>query len=492
MKTLIIGGGLGGLALAALLRREGFDVYLFEKNENTGGRANFLIENGYFFDTGPSWFLMDDIFDIYFSFFNKNFYKEFNIVRLDPIFKIYYEDKASIAFRANYFDNENVLESLEKGSFKKFKKYIDQMERIYYLVRDKFILREISLFNFFDIQLLSLVRTIHPFENLDKFLRKNFKNEKIIKALEFNSLFLGTNPKKIPAILSMINFFIFKKGVFYINGGIYELVKKLNELNYELGTKIFTKMEVIEIKVNKNGVAEGIVLKDGTYFKGDLVISNADLYHTETTLIKESKYRSYDKNYWQKVSLAPSALIIFLGLNKKVDNISHHNFYFCNDWNLNFKQIFNYNDLPSNPSFYVSSPSQIDDSVAPKNKDLFFILVPVSSGLKLSNDQITNFKKMIYEKIEEKFDIPNFKEIIEIERFFLPDDFINKYNSFSGTALGPLHDLRQTLFRPKNKSKNIKNLYYVGSYVNPGIGMPMVIASAMVTYNKIIKDLMIK
>ena len=487
MKAIIIGGGLGGLAISSLLKKEGFDVYLFEKNQNLGGRANFLKEKGYFFDTGPSWVLMDDIFQYYFSIFNKDFHKELNLIKLDPIFKIFFEDNTKLTFYSDILKNESIFENLEKGSFLKFKEYMELMESSYFLVRDQFILNEINFFNLLNPSLLDLAKKINPFENIDKYLRKKFENIKIIKSLEFNSLFLGTNPKNSPSIFGMINYFMFNKGVYYPPGGIYKIIEKIIEINKNLGVNFFVNKEVKKIII-ENKKAKGIVLENGDYVEADLIISNVDLQYTEMKLIDENKYRTYDENFWRKIKLSPSAFIIFLGLKKKIENITHHNFYFCDDWDTNFKQIFNYNKLPDNPSFYISSTSIIENSVAPQGNEQFFILIPISAGLKINEKDKSDFKNKIYKIIEEKMEISNFKNLIDFEKIFEVNDFINYYNSFQGNALGPIHNLKQTIFRPKNKSKKIDNLYYVGAYVNPGIGMPMVIASAIITYKKILND----
>lgn len=486
--AIIIGGGLGGLSLASLLAKEGLDVYLFEKNNHLGGRINFFQEKGYFFDMGPSWLLMDDIFDYFFKLVNKNFYEELDLIKLDPIFKIFFEDGESITFYSDISKNEEIFEKLEKNSFKKFVKYINLMEEMYFLIRDKFIFNEINFRNFFDLDLVKLMAKTNPFKNLDSGIKKIFNNEKIIKTLEFSSLFLGTDPKESLFIFGLINYFLFKRGVYYPKGGIYKIVEKIVDINNNLGVNMYTNKNVKEIII-ENGRANGVILDDGEYLRSDLVISNADLYHTEMKLITNKKYRSYNDQFWKKIKIAPSAFIIYLGLNEKIDNLAHHNFYFCDDWNLNFKEIFNHNNLPTNPSFYISVASKTDDMIVPKGKEQFFILVPISAGLKITENDKYLFRDKIYKKIEEKFNISKLESLIELEKFFILDDFISLYNSFQGTALGPIHNIYQTLFRPKNKSKKVNNLYYVGSYVQPGIGMPMVIASAIITYKRILKDL---
>ncbi|MCS7200813.1 MAG: phytoene desaturase family protein [Patescibacteria group bacterium] len=487
-KVGIIGGGLGGLAIALLLARKGFNVYLFEKNKQLGGRANFIRDNFYFFDTGPSWLLMDDIFEYFFRILDKDFYRELNLIRLDPIFKIFFEDGEELLLKADINQNEQIFERLERGSFNKFKKHIELMEEAYFSVRDDFIFNEIKFSKFINGKLFKLITKFNPFQSLDSYLRKYFKSEKIIKILEFNSLFLGTSPQSTPAIFGMINYFLFKKGVYYPLGGIYQIVENLFKLGQELGVNMFVNSSVEQILI-KNNKAFGILLSNGATFDFDLIVSNADLYHTEMELIQEDRYRSYKQEFWQRLKLSPSAFILYLGLRKEIQNITHHNFYFCDDWQKNFKQIFDYDRLPENPSFYVAVASKVDKDIVPMGHEQFFVLVPIAPNLKIDNEERSYFKEKIYRLIEDKMKIKGFKNLIDFEKIFTPDDFRSYYNAFRGTALGPIHTLHQTLFRPKNKSSKINNLYYVGSYVNPGIGMPMVIASAIITYKKILADL---
>ncbi|MDW8279774.1 MAG: phytoene desaturase family protein, partial [bacterium] len=325
----------------------------------------------------------------------------------------------------------------------------------------------------------------NPFLNAHKSLKNIIKNEKLLKTLEFDFLFLGTDPKKAPAVYGIINYFLFKQGVFYPEGGIYKIIESMIRIGKKLNIEFYNNSPVSEIII-KNYKAIGVKLKNGEIIEGNYIISNADLFHTETKLIKEIKYQTYNENYWKKIKIAPSGFIIYLGLNQKIQEFEHHNFYFSKDWDLNFKQIFNYNDLPNDPSFYVCMPSKTDSTISPQNKDQLFILIPISVGNYLNQKNKNEFKEKIYKTIENKMIGKNLTKMIEFEKIYSIDDFKKDYNALEGTALGIIHDLKQTLFRPKNQSKKVKNLYYVGGYVNPGIGMPMVLASAQIVYKKIL------
>ncbi|GIW67683.1 MAG: phytoene dehydrogenase [Candidatus Parcubacteria bacterium] len=484
-RAIIIGSGVGGLSAGALLAKKGFEVLIFEKNQNFGGRVNFFNGNGHLFDMGPSWILMEDIFEDFFKLFNKNFYKDLNIIKLDPSFKIVFDDKTSVAIYSGLDINRETFENLEKGSFKKIKEYINLQEKIYKIIKNEYIFNDInSLFGLVNPKFFSIFLKTNPLTSAHNKLRKIFKNEKILKILEFDFLFLGTDPKKAPSVYGIINYFLFKQGVFYPLGGIYKIVESLLQILKENNAKLFNNTPVKKILVKDNEV-KGVLLENGETILADYVISNADLFHTQINLLEE-KYRDYDENYFKKLELAPSGFILYVGLKEKLDQFIHHNFYFSKDWDLNFKQIFNYNNLPDDPSFYICSASKSDPTVSPKNKDQLFILVPISSGQYLNKKSISIFKEKIYKTIEDKFEVKDIKDLIEFERIYTPFDFIRDYNAHEGTALGVIHNLKQTIFRPKIKSRKVKNLYYVGQYTYPGIGVPMVLVSGQIVYKKIL------
>lgn len=484
-KVIIIGSGIGGLSAGALLSKKGFDVSIFEKNNNFGGRVNFFKAFGHTFDMGPSWILMEDIFEDFYKLFDLDFYKELKIKKIDPSFKIVFDDGEDVIIHSDLEKNKEIFEILEMGSYDKIKKYLDLQEKIYKTIKDKYIFNDIdSLFRLINPKLLKIFLKSNPFISADKSLKKIFKNEKLLKILEFDFLFLGTDPKKTPSVYGMINYFLFKRGVFYPEGGIYKIAESLLKILQENGAKLYNNIAVKKILIEKNR-AIGVLLENNEKVYADFIISNADLYHTQMNLLDENN-RDYNEDYFKKIELAPSGFIFYLGLKEKLEQFVHHNFYFSKDWDLNFNQIFNYNSLPDDPSFYICSASKSDNLISPPNKDQLFILVPISSGKYLTEQEKNLFKEKIYKIIEEKFKINNFKDKIEFEKIYTPFDFEKDYNAYQGTALGITHNLKQTLFRPRIKSKKNQNLYYVGQYTYPGIGLPMVLVSGQIVYKKIL------
>jgi phytoene desaturase len=279
----------------------------------------------------------------------------------------------------------------------------------------------------------------------------------------------------------------FKMGVFYPQGGIYALIEALERIGKKNGARFHVNAPVQRILVEQ-GRATGIELEDGTIDRADLVISNADIHFTEQRLLPPEG-RDHDEAYWNSRVLAPSALILYLGLKKKVPTLTHHNLIFSQDWKRNFADIFDHPTWPEDPSYYVCAPSVTDPTVAPVGKENLFVLVPIATKLRATPEGLQNYRNKIIPSLEKRFGIEDLEGSIEFERLFCIDDFIGRYHSLGGSALGLAHTLKQTaIFRPKNQSKKVKGLYFVGGNTNPGIGMPMCLVSAELVYKRLTND----
>lgn len=485
-KVIIIGAGIGGLALAALLGKKGYKVTVLEKNSTIGGRAMHFKSKGFTFDMGPSWYLMPDVFEKYYKIFNKRPSDFFKLIHLDPHYRIFFSDDEIVDIVKDLKKNLEIFEKIEKGSAKKIKEYLKKSEYQYKVAMNEFVYKNYnSIFDFFNKRIMKEGPKLNIFESFDKYVSRFVESDKIKKILQYSVVFLGGSPKNTPAMYSLMSHIDFNMGVFYPIGGINKIIDSLETLGKENKVNIIKNSEVKKI-ITKNSIAVGVKTKNKTY-EADLIISNADYPFTELKLLDEND-RSYDEKYWNKKTLAPSAFIIYLGVKGKVKKLKHHNLFFANDWEEHFQEIFKNPALPNKPSYYICSPSKSDNSVAPKNHENIFILVPVAANLKLneklkekySKSIITHFENIINEKISDR---------IVFKKIFTQDDYESLYNSFRGTALGLSHTFFQTaIFRPSNKSKKLKNLYYVGQYTNPGIGMPMAIISAQLTAERILND----
>lgn len=485
-NIVIIGAGLSGLSAAPLLAREGFKVTVVEKNSSIGGVAGSFSSEGFRFDTGPTWYLMPEIFENYFSLFGKSSDDYYKQILLDPSYRIFFSKNDFFDIKKDINYNTDLFERLEKGGGLKLKQYLEKSEFKYNIACNEFLYKDYkSILNFFNKRLIIDGAKLHLLTNLEKYIRKYFKNKKLRQILEFNTVFLGCAPEKTPALYSLMSYADLVKGVTYPEGGIYKFPEALYQLGKEYGVNYIFNNSVKKINV-KNNTAESIITETDR-IEADIILSTCDYSHLETELL-EKKYITYDSKYWEKRTLAPTAFIIFLGIKKKLEALKHHNLFLAENWEKHFDSIFKHPSWPDCPSYYIGCSSKNDPETAPENCENLFILVPVAPGMddnedvkgKFSDKVISHFENLVGESICN--DIA-FRKIISHK------DFKTNYNYYKGTSMGLAHTLFQTaVFRPSHKNRKVSNLYFAGHYTHPGIGMPMVVISSQVVSKMITED----
>ncbi|MDG1730147.1 MAG: phytoene desaturase family protein [Algibacter sp.] len=488
-KVIIIGSGIGGLGSAALLSKSGYDVTVIEKNTNIGGRANIFKAEGYTFDMGPSWYLMPDVFQHYFKLLGEDISDYLDLVKLSPSYRVFFSNDKELPIVDIHSDLEKDLplfEKLEPGVTPRIRAYLKRSGEQYEMAKDTFMYRNLGFsIDFLKWKVIKKGIELNPFQTMQSYLNKWFKSDRLKKILEYTLVFLGSDPSKTPAMYNIMNAIDFNMGVYYPKGGIYEIVKALVKINKKNGTKFITDSPVSEIII-ENKKAIGVKLNNNEELKADIIISNADLWFTETKLLKPP-HQTYPERYWEKSVLSPSAFIMYLGLNRELDILSHHNLRFGEDWKQNFKELFDTPQLPEDPSYYICKPTETDPGLSPKGTDNLFVLVPIPPGLNLYEAEMKNYRQKILNLMKTDLNLPNIEDYITYERSYWSDDFRRDYNAYKGTALGLAHTLKQTLKRPLNYSKKVKNLYYVGAGTSPGIGMPICLISAELVYKRIEK-----
>jgi phytoene desaturase len=530
--AIIIGSGFGALGSACILGKAGWKVTVLEKNESVGGRATIfkvrrkettkkpaglnaargdgekhmqtyeeyvdgasepatkrgVKADEFIFDRGPSWYLMPDVFEHFFSLFDEDINKILDLKKLSPSYQIFYKDlNQKVSIFSDLKKDIPTLEAIEEGSGKQLEKYLDQAGYQYEVAKDRFMYKNYdSVRDFMTREVATEGRKLSVFKNMDKYVRKYFKTEQLQKIMQYPLVFLGSSPYNTPAIYNIMSHIDFNMGVFYPQGGIYKITEALVDVAKKYDVTFKVDSDVSKILV-ENGKAVGVKV-NGKELKGDIVISNADIHHTEQKLL-ESEQREYSEKYWQKRTMAPSALIMYLGVDKQYDSLTHHNLLFSRDWQKNFAEIFDMPQWPDDPSLYICAPSKTDPSVAPKGYENMFVLVPIASGLDYTEKQLGQYADKILATMEKEMDLPDLRKHIVYQKNFSVKDFTQRYNSYQGTALGLAHTLRQTaIFRPNNISKKVADLYYVGAGTNPGIGMPVTLISAELLYKRIIGD----
>ena len=482
-EVIVIGSGFGGLAAAGLLAKNGHNVKVIEKNDHAGGRATIWKKDGFLFDLGPSWYLMPDVFENYFAEFGKKPEDYMNLVRLEPSYRVFYGKDDFVDVSKDLDKNLELFESMEKGASDKMKKYLETSKYQYEVAMKDFIYKDYKhLTDFIKPKLVKEGIKLHMFDKLDNYAMRFFQSDRIRKILEYTIVFLGGSPYDSPALYSLMSHVDFQLGVWYPMGGIGKLVEAMQKVAEENGAEFIFNSPVTKIN-SDGGKVKGVSTEKQDY-QADIVVCNADHAYADTNLL-EKKNWSYSKRYWDSRKIAPSAYLLYLGLDKKIDSFIHHNLYFDNNWVNHFNQIFHKPEWPDNPSYYVSCTSKTDKGTAPKGHENMFVLVPVAAGLednqKIRDKYFTKILKHIEDLIGESI-----IDSIVLKRIFAHNDFTERYNAFKGTALGLAHTLRQTaVFRPQHESKKIKNLYYTGHYNHPGIGVPMVIISSQIISNMI-------
>lgn len=482
-KIIVIGAGFAGLSAATKLADMGHEVTLLEKNSQAGGRARVFEEQGFRFDMGPSWYWMPDIFERYFAEFGKKPSDYYNLKRLDPSYKVIFSESETVDLPANFEELEALFESIEPGSGTRLQAFLKQAKYKYDVGIGEFVWKpSLSITEFFDFRLLSKAISLDLFASFGKHIRKFFSNDKLLQIMEFPILFLGATPKNTPALYSLMNYAEIALGTWYPMGGMHEIIKGMVALAEEKGVKILLNHTVEQIEV-KNGTATGVKIKQG-FFAADVVVGGSDYHHIESKLLAP-EHRNYPEEYWQKRTMAPSSLLFYLGVNREVNKLTHHNLFFDEDFNLHADEIYTNPKWPSKPLFYVSAPSKTDPAVAPAGKENLFILIPIAPDLADGDKVREKYFDIVMERLE-KYVGHDIRSEISYKRSFAVSDFKEEYNSFRGNAYGLANTLFQTAFlKPRLNNKNVGNLFYTGQLTVPGPGVPPSLISGLVVANVI-------
>lgn len=456
-------------------------VEMYEKNEQIGGRARIFEKDGFRFDMGPSWYWMPDVFDRFFGDFGKNTNDYYDLIRLSPAYKVLFEDSSSIEIGDSIESINEIFEKEEPGSSKHLTTFLKEAEYNYRVaIKDLVYKPGISPLELITPQ--TVVKVNQFFTDISSTVRRRIKSEKLIKILEFPVLFLGAKPSNTPSFYSFMNYADFGLGTWYPKGGMVEIIKAMRDLALELGVTIRTNSSVDRIVTNDNR-AIGIQV-DGHLILSDYVLSGADYHHTETLL--DPKLRSYSEKYWDKKVFAPSALLFYVGFDRKLDNINHHMLFFDTDFDKHAVEIYDKPQWPEDPLFYANFTSITDDS-APEGMESGFFLLPLAPNLEDNIENREKYFEIIIDRFE-KHTKQTVRDNILFKESYCVNDFKKDYNSFKGNAYGMANTLRQTAFlRPGIKSKKVNGLFFSGQLTVPGPGVPPALISGKIAADQIVK-----
>jgi phytoene desaturase len=511
-RTVVIGGGIAGLASAALLAREGHEVTLLEAHDTLGGRAGFWEADGFRFETGPSWYLMPEVFEHFYRLLGTTAAEQLELTRLDPGYRVFFEaDPEPVDVRADRADNIRLFESLEPGAGEQLEKYLASAKETYDMAVDRFLYTSFASFR--PLVAVDVLRRLGRLgrlllQPLDTFAAGYFRDPRIRQILGYPAVFLGSSPDRAPSMYHLMSHLDMADGVLYPQGGFTRLIESIVDLARAEGVTIETGARVQAIrsgrgparrggKASVDGVtytnsAGGVVRLDA-----DNVVSAADLHHTETQLVEPGK-QTYPEQWWQKRVSGPGAVLVLLGVSGDLPALAHHTLFFTEDWAENFDRIFGKTtSVPSPASFYACMPSATDPGVAPAGASNMFLLIPVPADPGIGHGGINGEGSAMVEGIADAAigqlaqwaGIPDLADRILVRRTIGPADFADDLNSWKGGALGPAHTLRQSaFFRGANVSKHINGLYYAGGSTIPGIGLPMCLISAEILLKRMRSD----
>ncbi len=488
-SVVVVGGGFGGLSAACYLARAGADVELIEKNAQLGGRASRLEMNGFRFDMGPSWYLMPDVFERFFGHFDREVGEYYALDRLDPHYRIFFKDDDRVDITPNREQVIETFESYEPGAGDALREYLATSEEQYSIAMENFVYEDRPrLRDWIDRDVMNAASIgFQLLGTMDEYVADYFDHPKLQQIMQYTLVFLGGAPKNTPALYNMMSHVDFNMGVWYPEGGIGRVVDSIADLATELGVTATLETEISEITRKQERFRLEAI--GGDVFTSDIVVSGADYAHTEQELLP-SRARQYDAEYWNERTYAPSAFLMYLGIEGHVDPLAHHTLVLPTDWNQHFEQIFDSPTWPDDPAYYLCAPSKTDDGVAPDGHSALFVLVPIAAGLKDTTDIREQYRDFVLDDIAENTGADLHDRIV-CEELFCIEDFISTYNSWNGTALGLAHTLRQTaLFRPPHRSAAVDGLYFAGGYTTPGIGMPMCLISGEHAADAVIEDRM--
>ncbi|TFD65254.1 phytoene desaturase family protein [Cryobacterium ruanii] len=504
-RTIVIGGGIAGLASAALLAREGHDVTLLEARAELGGRAGLWDTDGFRFDTGPSWYLMPEVFEHFYRLFGTTAAEQLDLVRLDPGYRVHFEsDPTPVDILADRAANIRLFEKLQPGAGAALDRYLDSAIETYDLAVKRFLYSSYESFRPFLVpdvlrRLGRLARLL--LQPLNKFVAGYVSDPRLRQILGYPAVFLGSAPNLTPSMYHLMSYLDLADGVLYPQGGFGTLIESIAAIARVEGVRIVTDARVTAIRVTDDRMIAGVSYVDEAgqtvRLDADKVVSAADLHHTETELVP-ADLQTYPQRWWDKRVSGPGAVLVMLGITGELPQLQHHSLFFTTDWGKNFGQIFGKRpSVPSPASLYVCMPSATDTSVAPAGHSNLFMLVPVPPDVDLGHGGINGagsttielIADAAIEQVSRWAGIGDLADRVVVRRTVGPADFAEDLNSWKGGALGPAHTLRQSAFlRGSNVSKKISGLYYAGGTTIPGIGLPMCLISAEILLKRMRHD----
>ena len=488
LTALVIGAGIGGIATAGRLAQLGYAVTVLEKNDQPGGRTGQIIRDGHRFDTGPTLFLMPEVFAETYEALGERMEEHLDLIRIDPTYRVHFTDGMELTLTGDILKMQEQLEKIEPGSFEGYLRYLHEGNRHYRLSLSHFVGRNFrSLFEYFspvNLPLLfKLKALVKHYENIGNY----FRDPHLKAAFTFQNMYLGLSPYDAPATYSLLQYTELADGVWFPRGGLYRVIESLVGIAKQRGARFMYNAPVRRIETT-NGHATGVVLEDGRRMTADIVVANADLPYVYDELLQDRRESAKlaDKKY------TCSAITFYWGVDRTYSELFTHNVFLSTDYRASFDRIFEDYGIPDEPSFYVHAPSRVDPDAAPRNQDTLMALIPtghIQEGKTQDWDALKDHARKAVLGGLAKIGVTDLREHIKFEASYTPLEWRDTYNLAKGSAFGLSHNFTQVGYlRPKNKHRSIDNLYFVGASTHPGTGLPIVLLSARLTTERIVED----
>ncbi|MRX72274.1 phytoene desaturase [Bacillus lacus] len=482
-KVAVIGGGLGGMSAGIRLAADGYDVTIVEQGERLGGKLNVRNGKGYSFDTGPSILTMPWVLEQLFESAGRNIHDYIDIVRVEPQWRTFFEDGTTIDLTSDLPAMLQQINELSPEDASNFLQYLQHCSKMYEYSMKSIYKKSVSTVG--DMRSLNTVKellSMDPMKSLDAISKKHFKDPHLQQLFNFLIMYVGSSPYNAPAVLSQLTHVQLGLGIYYVKGGMSKIGEAMAKLLEEQNVKVLLNTKVKRI-VTEGSAAAGIQLEDDTVISTDLVVSNLEAIPAYKTLLKDGIHSGQDQKGMEKFPPTVSGHVLLLGVDKKYNNLSHHNFFFSEDPKKEFQQIFQEGVLADDPTVYIGISSKSDPSQAPQGKENFFVLThvpPLKEGETWEANR-DRYRELVIDKLE-RMGVENLREHIEFEYQFTPDDLKELYGANGGSIYGVVTDRKKNGgFKIPSKSAHYENLYFVGGSTHPGGGVPMVTLSGQLT-----------
>ena len=488
-SVIVIGAGLGGIAAAAHLARQGRRVTVFEKNSRPGGRCDHFSRDGHHFDTGPTLFIMPMVYEAEFAAMGVSLHEVLDLQRVDPTYHLVFDDGRQLTLTSDLKAMREQLESIEPGSFQGFLRYLEEGHRHYHLGMERLVQRDFrtaaDFFTFSNLPLLFRLKPLVPhYRNMSAY----FDEPRLKAAFTFQDVYMGLSPFEAPATFSMMAYTELAHGVWYPRGGMYRVVEALMSIAREAGVEFEFNAAVDRIEVNGRR-AQGVKLADGRRLEADAVVANADLPYVYRHLLPED---GLAKSMARK-RFSCSVITFFWGVDKPCATLGPHTLFLADDYRENFESIIRQLTLPDNPSVYVHAPTRLDPALAPPGEDTLIAIVPVGHLDETGEQDWRHIRDRARQAVFRRLatvGITDLETHLKFETNFTPLSWRKRYNLVKGSTHGLCHNLTQLgYFRPGNRHPHYRNLYFVGASTHPGTGMPTALVSGRLVAERVQEDL---